>query len=332
LRLTTSPVDWYAARAAGILAYLLLSAVVAAGLALAGRETLPRFPRWAVADLHRFFGLLVGVFVAVHVATIAADSFQPFTLQQILVPMTARYRPFWVALGIVGAELLVALAVSNALRSRLPYRFWRMLHRANLVVWAAAAAHGLMSGTDSATPWMTVVYAASIGLVVGIAARRFVPSIRRDAVTTAIATGAGAALAIALLINGVLTVGPRHAATPVAAAASSYQGALRGVISQQNGASAQLVSFAGSGRTASARTANLLVRADLLVAGQQATATSLQIEYLPGGQICSGQVTAAQGRNFDGTCQLADGSTRTVHAVWGDSGSATVTGTITATQ
>ena len=35
-------VDWYAARAAGVVAYLLVSASVALGLALAGKERFDR--------------------------------------------------------------------------------------------------------------------------------------------------------------------------------------------------------------------------------------------------------------------------------------------------
>src|SRR5262249_57747477 len=41
-------VDWYAARAAGVVAYLLVSASVALGLALAGKQRLERWPRFAV--------------------------------------------------------------------------------------------------------------------------------------------------------------------------------------------------------------------------------------------------------------------------------------------
>src|SRR5256714_13721435 len=71
VHLTSSPVDWYAARAAGIVAYLLLSAVVVLGLTLSGRRRLPRWPRFALEDVHRFAGILTGTFVAIHVPTIA---------------------------------------------------------------------------------------------------------------------------------------------------------------------------------------------------------------------------------------------------------------------
>jgi methionine sulfoxide reductase heme-binding subunit len=122
---TTAPIDWYAARAAGIVAYLLLTAVVLVGLTLAGRVQLPGWPKFAVTDVHRFGGLLVGVFLSVHVATVALDSYTRFSLTQLIVPLTSTYRPLWTALGIVGAELLVAIGIANALRRRIPYRYAR---------------------------------------------------------------------------------------------------------------------------------------------------------------------------------------------------------------
>ena len=81
--LTASPVDWYAARTAGIVAYLILTGVVLVGLTLAGQVRVPHWPKFAVTDLHRFGGLLVGAFVSIHVATIAIDKFTPFSLTQL---------------------------------------------------------------------------------------------------------------------------------------------------------------------------------------------------------------------------------------------------------
>jgi methionine sulfoxide reductase heme-binding subunit len=122
MHLTSNPIDWYAARAAGIVAYLLLTAVVALGVSMAGRAPGRRWKRWpmfAVEDVHRAGGLLVGTFIALHVATIAIDSYLPFSLGQLAIPLTAHYRPIWTALGIVAAELLLALAVTNHYRDRI---------------------------------------------------------------------------------------------------------------------------------------------------------------------------------------------------------------------
>ena len=74
----------------------------------------------------------------------------------------------------------------------------------------------------------------------------------------------------------------------------------------------QIVSFVGQAH----RPQKLVVRADLLVATQQLERTSLQLEYLPSGDVCRGRVTNVGGENFSGTCRLPNGSRRTVSANW----------------
>ncbi len=165
MHLTTSPVDWYAARGAGIAAYLLLTIVVVLGMTLAGRARLRRWPRFALEDVHRFGGLLVGSFIAIHVVAIAIDAYLPFSLPAIAIPFVATYRPLFTALGIVAAELLLALAITNRYRDRLPYTFWRRAHYLNLAIWGAATLHGLGSGTDRSTPWLLALFAASVAAV-----------------------------------------------------------------------------------------------------------------------------------------------------------------------
>jgi methionine sulfoxide reductase heme-binding subunit len=173
VRLTSSPVDWYAARAAGIVAYVLLSVVVSFGLVLSGRHRLPRWPRFALEDVHRFAGLLTGAFLAIHVATIAIDSYTPFSVAALIVPFVSSFRPLPVALGIVSAELLVALAVTNRLRNRvLSYRTWRRAHYLGFAVWAAAALHGITAGTDRGSAWLLVLYAVSIAAIGGLLVAR----------------------------------------------------------------------------------------------------------------------------------------------------------------
>ena len=133
VHLTASPVDWYAARAAGVVAYVLLTSVVALGLTMSSQRRLQRWPRFAIEDVHRFGAILVGVFVGIHVVTIAIDSYLRFSIAAIAVPFATSYRPVWTALGTVAAELLLALAVTNRLRNRrLSYAAWRRLHYANL--------------------------------------------------------------------------------------------------------------------------------------------------------------------------------------------------------
>jgi methionine sulfoxide reductase heme-binding subunit len=154
-------VTWYVARAGGMLAYLLLSSSVVAGLLLSGRARLERWPRFALEDVHRFLGLLAGLFIVIHGAALLLDRVVPISLWQVLVPGTDSYRPLPVAFGIVGAELLASLALTNRYRKRLPYRVWRRAHYLNFAVWVLALVHGLTAGTDATTPWALLVYAGS---------------------------------------------------------------------------------------------------------------------------------------------------------------------------
>jgi hypothetical protein len=78
------------------------------------------------------------------------------------------------------------------------------------------------------------------------------------------------------------------------------------------------VSFVGTAK----KPQKLLVRADLLVAVQAQTLqnTSLQLEYLPSGDVCRGTVTDVGAANFTGTCRMANGESRTVNANWNING------------
>ena len=164
--------EWYVARAGGIVAFVLLTLAVVAGLTLSGRASFRYWPRFAIEDVHRFLGLLTGAFVAIHVLALYLDSFMPFSLAQLAIPGDASYRPLATALGIVSAELLLALAVTNRYRRRFSYRFWRRAHYLNFAVWAAAFAHGIFAGTDSGTPWGAALYVISGAAVAGLFAWR----------------------------------------------------------------------------------------------------------------------------------------------------------------
>jgi predicted ferric reductase len=161
-------VEWYVARAGGIVAFALLTAAVVAGLTLSTRTTVKGWPRFAVEDVHRFLGLLTGSFVLIHVGALFVDAYIPFSLGQLVVPGTSSYRPLATALGVVGAELLLALALANRFRSRLTYRFWRRTHYLNFAVWLLAFFHGVFAGSDTGAAWTTSLYVASAGLVGGL--------------------------------------------------------------------------------------------------------------------------------------------------------------------
>jgi sulfoxide reductase heme-binding subunit YedZ len=158
-------VEWYVARAGGMVAFALLTITVVAGLTLSGRAQLRAWPRFAVEDVHRFLGLLTGTFIFIHVFALFIDGYMPFSLTEIIVPGAASYRPLATALGTVAMELLLAVAITNHYRQRLSYSFWRRAHYLTFAVWLFALVHGLLSGSDSGSAWATALYVTAAGLV-----------------------------------------------------------------------------------------------------------------------------------------------------------------------
>ncbi len=313
MHLTTSPVDWYAARAAGIVAYVLLTTVVCLGLTMAGRKRLERWPRFALEDVHRFGGLLAGSFIVIHVLTIATDAYLPFSVGAIVVPFLATYRPVFTGLGIVAAELLLALAITNHYRDRLPYRYWRRAHYLNFGVWTAATFHGLGSGTDRSTPWLVAIFATGVAAVLAATASRF----RRGNLLAGGVAAAGVGLVV-LLALGPLQFHRRPWN------ARTFDGTLTGQVLRDVGSTRALVSASANAEGSQ----RAIIRADLLIDPKKLDATSFQLEFLPSGMLCIGRVTKVHSLGFEASCRAQDGTRRYVHADWATSSGNSFTGRI----
>ena len=320
MHLTSNPAAWYAARAGGVVAYVLVTAVILLGLQMSSRRRLQLWPRIAIEDVHRFVAIAAGAFVVIHIGAIAIDSYLPFSLQSLVVPFISKYRPTWVGLGIVAAELMLAVAIATWLRGRLlSYNAWRRTHYATFAVWGMATVHGIASGTDRNSPWLVALMVASTGAVAGMTAWRMTRRRMELGAAVAIATAAGGILL-------ALALGPFRTHTKPWNAAN-FSDDLTGSISRRSGVTRGIVSLAGRG-TGDQR---VLVRADLLLAPSRLLDTRFQMEYLPSGDICRGTVTQINegGQGFDASCTMPNGETRSVQASWeGSSGSDLTGGTI----
>lgn len=186
---------WYAARAGGLVAYALVTAAVIAGLLLtsrapAGRSLVSprpltsrpltsRAPRglvtWRsrawVLDLHRFLGGLACAFTGVHLLAVLADDHEQFGLVELLVPLTATYRPVAVAWGIVAFYLLLAVELTSLVRGWLPHALWRRVHLTSLPLFVLSTVHLLTAGTDGDHPLAVAgaVLASVLVTVLGLA-------------------------------------------------------------------------------------------------------------------------------------------------------------------
>ncbi len=146
--LSPSTAFWYASRATGVVAIVLITAVVALGILVSRQARLPGLPRFAGVSLHRYLSLLAAGFVAVHVLTAVADSYVSISLAAAIIPFTSAYRPLWLGLGAVSLDLIAAVIVTSLLRHRIGRRAWRCVHWLAYLAWPAALAHGLGSARD----------------------------------------------------------------------------------------------------------------------------------------------------------------------------------------
>jgi DMSO/TMAO reductase YedYZ heme-binding membrane subunit len=179
---------WYLTRGTGIVSLILLTLSLGLGIGNVLRLRLGRAPRFVTLGVHRTISLLAVAFVAVHVLSTVADGYVPIGIASAVIPFSAGYRPFWVGLGAIAFDLLLALVVTSLLRRRFGYRIWRAVHWAAYACWPIAFVHALGTGTDPGTGWMTAVLASLAGLVGAAVLARL--SGRR---VTAVTPGASAA-------------------------------------------------------------------------------------------------------------------------------------------
>jgi sulfoxide reductase heme-binding subunit YedZ len=157
---TASTTIWYTMRATGVVALALLTVTMVLGILTAGRASTRSWPAFARADLHKRVSLLAMVFLSIHVLTAVVDTYVNVGWVAVVVPFASPYRPLWTGLGTVGVDLMLAVALSSALRQRIAARTWRGIHWLAYGSWPVAMAHSLGMGTDAATVWMDVLAAA----------------------------------------------------------------------------------------------------------------------------------------------------------------------------
>jgi methionine sulfoxide reductase heme-binding subunit len=147
----------------------------------AGRFSSDRWPRFLTGGLHRNISLLVLVFLALHVITTVFDKFVSIPVAAAFVPFVSSYKTFWLGLGAVALDLLIALAATSLVRNRLGYRTWRRVHWVAYACWPIGLAHGLGIGTDRATTWVFALTVACAAVVAGAATWRLVTAVRLGA-------------------------------------------------------------------------------------------------------------------------------------------------------
>jgi sulfoxide reductase heme-binding subunit YedZ len=183
--INSSTVLWYTSRATGVVALLLLTAVMLIGLLITRQGRLPGLPRFAVSGLHKNLSLLATAFVVVHVITAVVDGFVDIPILSAVIPLTSPYERLWLGIGAVSFDLMLASVVTSLLRGRLSRKAWRAVHLTAYVCWPVAWVHSVFASGDLQGGFLLVIAIACAVAVIGAtlwrvaAAARDVPRAER---------------------------------------------------------------------------------------------------------------------------------------------------------
>jgi len=168
--MTDVPWTWFVLRSSGLVSVGLLTVAVVVGVL--GPRLAPT-PRLAGIAVHRGAATMGALLVVLHVALAVLDRWISLDWPAALLPGTAGWQRWGVALGALSVDLLLALLLTTATRQAAP-RLWRRVHLAAYPAWALAVGHGVLVGTDAGL--MRSVALAAAGLVgLAVAARFLLP-------------------------------------------------------------------------------------------------------------------------------------------------------------
>ena len=177
---------WLAARAAGIVTFLLLSFQVCLGLILShptNKSTWKLSKR--IFPWHEHLWVFVMAFLLVHIVSIVLDPYAKVTVLGALIPGLSEYRSSAVAIGTMALYAFLLTAISARYTKLLPSGVWLKIHRLSLVVWVFGWLHSVLAGTDSGA--LGAMYVATgLAVVFSGAYRYWASRQRRPTFTTSL--------------------------------------------------------------------------------------------------------------------------------------------------
>ncbi len=182
---------WYTTRASGLMALILLTLTMVLGITTTTRARARNWPGFAQQEMHRRISMIAVVFLGIHVVTSVLDTYVHISWAAIVIPFTSSYGRFWVGVGAISLDLMIAVFVSSLLRARMRPGTWRAIHWLAYISWPVALAHTFGMGTDAGEGWVIVLGVVCVVAVAAALAWRIRLAARQASARTANATVAG---------------------------------------------------------------------------------------------------------------------------------------------
>lgn len=171
---------WFLSRGSGLVLLVTFSLVVVLGVATRLGSVTRRWPRFAIAELHRTLSLFAVVLLSLHVITAIMDPFVRIGWAATVVPFASPYRTLAISLGALAIDLGGAVLATSLLRQRLGFRAWRAVHWLAYLTWPVAFVHSLLAGNDLHIWWVALTVWGSGALVLAAVIARLLGRDRDD--------------------------------------------------------------------------------------------------------------------------------------------------------
>lgn len=154
-------VYWYLGRSSGFVAYWLLFASVALGLAVSSRVFDGMLARPWVYELHKFLSLFVLAMMLFHGLIMLPDPYAKFTPRELLVPFQSQYRNVAMGTGILTLYGAAFISATFYMKGLIGQKAWRWIHYLTFLLFIGAMGHRIWTGTDTPRAPVQVSYIAS---------------------------------------------------------------------------------------------------------------------------------------------------------------------------
>lgn len=169
---------WLVSRGSGLILLVLFTAVVVLGVSTRTGATTRRWPRFAVAELHRTLSLFAVALLVLHVATAILDPYVTIRPIAAIAPFTSRYETLAIGAGTLAVDLAGAVLITSLVRGRLGLRAWRAVHYLAYLAWPFAFLHAIRAASYDQHLWFVAL--AEWGSLAAVATAVMVRLLHRE--------------------------------------------------------------------------------------------------------------------------------------------------------
>ncbi len=168
---------WLVSRASGVVLLILFSVVMVLGVSTRTGASSRRWPRFAVAELHRTLSLFAVALLGLHVATALLDPYVSISWLATVLPFTSHYETLAIGAGTLAVDAGGAVLITSLLRNRIGRRAWKAVHYLAYLAWPVAFVHAITAASYDQHLWW--VAASEWGSLTAVATAVVVRLVKR---------------------------------------------------------------------------------------------------------------------------------------------------------